>query len=94
MFKKGDYIVTLIVTTWTNCAKNNYIFKQSKNYEKIYPCIDLSGSSSNGNDSLKFDKTGTLKDWRYATPIEIEEYESLGKPFDTGLLNSNNYEIY
>lgn len=98
MFKKGDYIVVLDIGSFpTDCAKNGYCLKQRKNNKSIHPYIDLDGSRSNGNNSLEFDKTNNLKDWRYATPQEIDEYERLGKPFDvTKITNSENprYEIY
>ena len=95
MFKKGDYVVTLKTVIQTDCAKDNYIFKQRLTENSIHPCIDLSGSKSNGNLSLTFDKNQSLKDWRYALPHEIEAYEQAGKPIDvTKLTTEPQYEIY
>lgn len=74
MFEKDDYIVVLDVGSFsTYCAKNGYCLKQRKDNKSIHPYIDLDGSRSNGNNSLEFDKTNHLKDWRYATQFEIEE---------------------
>ncbi len=90
-FEKGDYIITLKLEDGfrTDCAKENYCFKiRVSEYEGIYPEIDLVGSASNGNCSLKLDKTYKLKDWRYATPEEITEYNKQGKPFDVTTLKN------
>jgi hypothetical protein len=44
-FKKGDYIVTLDVTSVViNCGKNNYCFKQREDEYYIQPVCDLKGS--------------------------------------------------
>lgn len=98
MFKKDDYIVVLNIGDFsTHCALPNYCFKQRKDSKSIYPYVDITGSKSNGNNSLEFNKSNNLKDWRYATQQEIDEYERLGKPFDvTTITNSENprYEIY
>jgi len=97
MFKKGDYIVTVKVENSGkhNCAKNNYCFKQRVNDEGMYPVIDLQGSDQNGHRVMSFNKTGYLKDWRYATPQEIAGYDRIGKPYDiTTLPTEPQYEIY
>lgn len=89
-FKKGDYIVTLEGDfSMTNCAKINYCFKQRVNNKCIHPYCDLKNSSANGNTELKFDKSGKLKNWRYATPEEIAEYEKIGKPYDVTTLKES-----
>jgi hypothetical protein len=91
-FKKGDYIVTLKNNLRSNfigtsCAKENYCFKQRINSYYISPVLDLAGSRENGNSNLQFDKSDDmLKDWRYATPEEIAEYDRLGKPYDVTTL--------
>ena len=85
-FKKGDYIVTLDVATKTACAKNNFCFKQKENTYSIKPLLDSYGDSYNANTSLTFDKLNNLKDWRYATPEEIAEYDRIGKPYDVTTL--------
>jgi hypothetical protein len=87
-FKEGDYIVTLEINSFdTNCAKNNYCFKQRVTGTSIKPCVDLSGSGINGNHNLRFDKSRNLIDWRYATKEEIAEYDRLGGPYDVTTLN-------
>lgn len=86
-FKKGDYIVTLSGNfNNTSCAKENYVFKQRVAEKSIEPCCDLQGDVENNNLGLTFDKKGNLKDWRYATPEEIAEYDRLGKPYDVTTL--------
>jgi hypothetical protein len=88
MFKQNDYIVTLKIDTnfSTFCARDNWCFKQKSDQSYIQPCMDLSGDTGNGNGNLQFDKSKRLKDWRYATPEEIAEYDRLGKPFDVTTL--------
>jgi hypothetical protein len=87
-FKQGDYIVTLKGDfSITRCAKENYCFKIRFTANDLNPEIDLNGSTKNGNDNLKFNKSSEhLTDWRYATPQEIAEYDRLGKPFDVTTL--------
>lgn len=93
MFKKGDYIVTLKVSTnASRCGKDNYCFKQREDNRSIHPEIDLGGSKHNGNNTLSFDKQYKLEDWRYATKEEIAEYDRLDKPFDVTTLK-NSKEI-
>ena len=99
MFKKDNYIVTLNIKdigSFTQCAKINYIFKQSIDSEYIIPRIDLVGSTSNANDTLLYNKRGNLLDWKYATTEEIFEYERIGKPFDVTKLvpvvRNNSYD--
>jgi hypothetical protein len=97
MFKKGDYIVTLKVLKGDyNCARDNYCFKQRINNKSIYPEVDLRGSKDNGHNIMSFDKQGYLKDWRYATPQEIKEYDRIGKPYDITTLipKKIKYKIY
>jgi hypothetical protein len=86
IFKKGDYIVTLDVNDGINCAKNNFCFKQREDGIYIKPEVDLIGSKSNGDCIMTFDKKDSLKDWRYASPEEIAEYDRLGKPYDVTTL--------
>lgn len=88
-FKKGDYIVTLKGEfKGTSCGKENYCFKARETLYYLRPVIDLAGSDSNGNDTIKFDKSHKgCTDWRYATPEEIAEYNRLGKPFDVTTLS-------
>lgn len=87
MFYKGDYIVTLDVLDGYNCARKNYCFKQRIDNKAIYPEVDLQGSRENGHAVMSFDKNEYLKDWRYATPEEIAEYERIGKPYDVTTLH-------
>lgn len=86
MFKKGDYIVTLNAISTSQCSRNNFIFKQREDADGMQPCIDLDGSRTNGNGSHTFDKKFNLRDWRYATQKEIDEYERLGYPYDVTTL--------
>lgn len=95
MFKKNDYIVTLKHSiTNTECAKENYCFKQRMNEDYICPIIDLSGYSSNSNSLLTFDKEECLLDWRYATEREIIEYNRIGKPYDVTTISEKIYELW
>lgn len=91
MFKKGDYIVTTQVDqSYTlHCAKNNYCFKQVREFKGIAPEVDLKGSKTNDNPTLSFDKSALLLDWRYATEEEAKEYDRIGKPYDTTALKTN-----
>ena len=93
-FKEGDYIVTLNVESgeW-NCARNNYCFKQRVDNKGIYPVVDLGGSKTNGHDIMSFNKKKYLKDWRYATPEEIAEYDRIGKPYDVTTLQKKEEYI-
>lgn len=96
MFKKDDYIVTLTLTDGVkdyNCAKPNYCFKQRADGIEIKPCVDMSGSTSNGHSIMTFDKKRTLSDWRYATSEEITEYERIGKPYDVTTLKNKTSEV-
>jgi len=87
MFKKDEYIVTLELDNYTDvCAKENYCFKVEREGEFLTMYVDLEGVS-NGHSVLTFDKSRKLKDWRYAIPEEIEEYERLGKPYDVTTLD-------
>lgn len=79
-FKKGDYIVALNITTATSVAKENYIVKQREDRKYLSVEVDLSGSHSNGNRGLTFDKSKCLTKWRYANLYEIEQYDLAGEP--------------
>lgn len=100
MFKTNDYIVTLqlIPRFKGNCGKENYCFKQREDSNHIQPSMDLSGSDRNGHAILTFDKSGDLKDWRYATAQEIAEYDRINKPYDVTTLPKDqiisNYDIW
>jgi len=87
-FKKGDYIVTLKVSTEsnTNCAKNNYCFKQRIDSKSIAPEIDLNGYALNENELLSFNKQESLINWRYATQEEIGHYDKIDEPYDVTTL--------
>ncbi len=87
MFKKGDYIVTLINDG--DCGKVNYCSKQNEDNKCLYPEIDTKGIKDNGNGIFTFsDKSGSK--WRFATKEEGEEYERQGKPYNvTNLLSSS-----
>ncbi len=99
MFKKDDYIVGLKIDIgpefYTDCMKKNFIIKQRLNSKSIYPCVDLAGNGSNGNDRLSFDGGDKLLEWRYATLKEIEEYDRRGKPYNvTEIPMEDNYPIF
>jgi len=81
--RKDDYIVTLDTNGYkTACAKNNYCFKQETNAPYMEPYIDLLDSRSNSNCRLTFDMKYELKSWRFATKLEIKNYDKIGKPYD------------
>ena len=86
MFKKGDYIVTLIDDG--NCGKINYCSKQRCNDRYLNPEIDTKGNTNNRNYTLKFSDKSQTK-WRFATKEEGEEYERHGKPYNVGSLLSS-----
>ena len=89
-FKKGDYIVVLkLGSVTTACAKENYCFKQREDDECLSPVCDLDGDKSNANQTLTFDKSDRLLDWRYATKEEIAKYNKIGKPYDVTILNKS-----
>ena len=82
-FKEDDYIVVLkLGSITTDCAKENYCFKQREDDECLTPVCDLVGCRNNANRTLKFDKSDKLLDWRYATDKEIIEYDNIGKPYE------------
>jgi hypothetical protein len=79
MFKKGDYIVTLINDG--DCGKVNYCSKQKCDETYLNPEIDTKGKTNNGNHEFTFsDKSGWK--WRFGTKEEGEEYERHGKPYN------------
>ena len=86
MFKKGDYIVTLINDG--DCGKVNYCSKQRIDHIYLHPEKDRTGRKDNDNNTFEFsDKSGWK--WRFATKEEGEEYEKHGKPYNvTNLLSS------
>lgn len=93
--KKDSYIVVIKnKLIGTDCAKDNYIFKQRMDNYYISPCVDLKGGFNNGNTNLRFDCDDQLKEWRYAKPDEIEAYEAFGRPIDVTDLTNQYYEIY
>lgn len=94
-FKKGDYIVTLKGEfKRTSCGKENYCFKARETLYYLKPVVDLAGNNSNGNNTIKFDKSDKgCTDWRYATPEEIAEYDRLGKPFDVTTLSKKEENL-
>lgn len=87
MFKKGDYIVTLINDG--DCGKVNYCSKQNEDIEYLCPEIDTKGIKNNGNSTFKFSDKSGLK-WRFGTKEEGEEYERQGKPYNvTNIVKKN-----
>lgn len=77
----------------SECGAKNYIVKQSEDctYLRTYKAIlnEYSDALSlnRNNYDFTFNKLGKLKDWRYATPEEAEEYERLGHPYDVTTLD-------
>lgn len=77
----------------SECGAKNYIVKQSEDctYLRTYKAIlnEYSDALSlnRSNYDFTFNKLGKLKDWRYATPEEAEEYERLGYPYDVTTLD-------
>lgn len=94
MFQKDDYIVVLELNDIsTSCAKEEWIFKQRETQSSLCPCVDLKGSTDNSNGTLKFDKSYTLRNWRYATQEEIALYELNGKPCSISELVKNTKPV-
>lgn len=84
MFRKGDYIVTLVDDG--SCGKKNYCSKQRQDHDSLAPEIDTQGLKANSNHTFNYkDQTGT--EWRYATKEEAVQYEVIGKPYDVTTLN-------
>lgn len=95
MFKKDDYIVCLEGefkkpggVGISDCARKNYIVKQDIDDFCLNIQEGIGKIGQRNNIKMTFDKSQWLKDWRYATPEEIEEYDRLGKPYDVTTLNS------
>lgn len=87
MFKKGDYIVTLINDG--DCGKVDYCSKQNEDSQDLCPEIDTKGIKDNGNGRFTFSDKSGLK-WRFATKEEGEEYERQGKPYNvTNIVKKN-----
>ena len=86
MFKKGDYIVTLINDG--GCGKVNYCSKQKCDEQYLSPEIDTRGYTDNDNDTFAFSDNSQTK-WRFGTKEEGEEYERQGKPYNVGSLLSS-----
>jgi hypothetical protein len=90
MFKKGDYIVTLI--NHGDCGKVNYCSKQRIDHIYLHPEKDRNGRKDNNNNTFEFsDKSGWK--WRFATKEEGEEYEKHGKPYNVTNIVKNNMTI-
>jgi hypothetical protein len=93
--QKDSYIVILKLkknNPTTDCARENYCFKQREDSYCIAPLVDLRGTKFNFNSSYQFD-TGIgsyISSWRYANDAEVEEYDRLGKPYDVTTLLSND----
>ena len=87
MFRKDEYIITTVLgANYVDmCAKENYCFKVERADEYLTMYKDLVGDR-NGHSTLTFDKTKQLKDWRYATPEEIQHYNLIDKPYDVNTL--------
>ena len=99
-FKTNDYIVCLEGDFTNNLGEpsiltaKNYIIKQFNNRNCLYAAKDLTNTGPTSNSDFKFNKTGKLKDWRYATTEEITEYNRLGKPYDVTTLNKSTEPQY
>jgi hypothetical protein len=90
MFKKGDYIVILNKPNGIlDYLPPNYVYKQNRNYDCVYPDVDIKGTKTSCSDVKFVNKN----DWRYATPEEIAEYDRLGKPFDVTTMNMETTSI-
>jgi hypothetical protein len=96
MFKKGDYIVCLNTPERYCSFPRNYIFKQRMEQTYLMSELDILGSTKNGWAAVDFKGYEKYGKWRYATSTEIQEYERLGKPFNTLTFTSKEiqYEIY
>ena len=86
MFKKGDYIVTLV--DYTAIIRNNLIFKQKENSK--YLNVENDGTNP-GNFWVGIEYNDKHL-WRYATSEEIVEYDKLDKPYDVTTLQKKQYD--
>jgi hypothetical protein len=104
MFKAGDYIVCLEGEFTTskgyvsNVGKVNFVVKQYTNSTHLQIKTGIHDKKGfKNNVEFKFDRSSKLKNWRYATKEEAEEYEKLGGPYNVTLLKiktkttQNNY---
>lgn len=87
-FKKGDYIVLLEYTSSGSYIKD-HIYKQEVDRSYLTTELDSMGDKHNGWVKFSYKE----KNWRYADLYEIEEYEKLGKPYDTSKLIDKVLEV-
>lgn len=85
-FTKGDYIVLLKGESDINTISLNICYKQRENNKCIKMEFDNSGSTYNGWSMHPFNKSKN-NDWRYATELEILEYNRINQPFDVSKIN-------
>ena len=90
IFKKGQYIVTLIDDGF--CGTINYCSKQKNDSYQLEPEIDTNGNKSNKNGVFRAKDVSFTK-WRWATKEEEEEYERRGKPFDVTELSKPKFIV-
>lgn len=82
MFKEGDYIVCLHNIEDERDFPANFIFRQRRDWSSL--SVELSArGQSNGWGYIKWNPKDAKLLWRYATSLEIETYEVLGKPYNT-----------
>ena len=94
-FKKGEYIVPLMDHS-TNNNWNHKVLKQRENSFHVRPEIDPNTKSTTAS---WFDSNySKSRDWRYATPEEIEEYNMANVPCKAKEVSADTsnsyYEIY
>jgi len=78
-FKKGEYIV-LIEDNGSSAFKGNHCYKQACNRGHIY--VEISSSQIKNGQWAIYKFKDKDKTWRYATMLEIAEYNERGKPYD------------
>jgi len=89
MFKAGEYIVLILSKKHNGFFLNDYCYKQREDNDYLRADLDSIGSVTNGWDVIVYNhnplihRDGDSYAWRYATLDEAEEYERLGKPYDT-----------
>ena len=94
-FKKNEFIVCLNTPESELSFPRNFIFQQREDCRYLRTHKDLAGRE-NGWSAISYLGDEKYSEWRYATPIEIQEYKRLGHPFDVTTLpcSTSYYEIF
>lgn len=92
-FKKGEYIVLIGKGQSTGSAIlledfrafiQNHCYKVRESCRHLRVELDSIGNKTNGWECIPYNpnKFHKVRNWRYATQEEIDEYERRGKPYD------------